>query len=135
MTLLLTETAEMQVAAASGGGLWISKAQAQQATGWELQPQGFCKGDVCVPIPSASASDYVRGDKVNISAFWDLLGNPSASSAQGDVWCLGEGAAMRNDELLSLDAPDFTLPDFSGKPHSLSDFRRKRVLLITWASW
>jgi len=27
------------------------------------------------------------------------------------------------------------LPDFNGKLHSLTDFRRKRVLLITWASW
>ncbi|MBI3853814.1 MAG: redoxin domain-containing protein [Verrucomicrobia bacterium] len=32
-------------------------------------------------------------------------------------------------------APDFTLPDLKGKAHSLSDFRGKKVLLITWASW
>ena len=34
---------------------------------------------------------------------------------------------------VSLDqaAPDFTLPDFSGKPVSLSDYRgRKNVLLV-----
>ena len=56
-------------------------------------------------------------------------------AADGDVWFLGEGAQQRNDAMLSLEAPDFTLPDFQGNLHSLSDFRRQRVLLITWASW
>jgi peroxiredoxin len=37
--------------------------------------------------------------------------------------------------LSALQAPDFTLPDMDGKMHSLSDFRGKKVLLITWASW
>jgi peroxiredoxin len=37
--------------------------------------------------------------------------------------------------LSSLAAPDFTLPDMNGKLHSLSDFRGKKVLLLTWASW
>jgi peroxiredoxin len=37
--------------------------------------------------------------------------------------------------MLSLEAPDFTLPDVSGTPHSLSDYRGKKVLLATWASW
>jgi peroxiredoxin len=32
---------------------------------------------------------------------------------------------------LNLTAPDFTLPDYTGKPVSLSDFRaRKNVLLV-----
>jgi hypothetical protein len=58
-----------------------------------------------------------------------------AASNDGDVWSLGEAANDRNDAMLSLEAPDFSLPDFNGKLHSLTDFRRKRVLLITWASW
>jgi peroxiredoxin len=37
--------------------------------------------------------------------------------------------------LSSLQAPDFKLPDINGKPHSLSDFRGKKVFLVTWASW
>jgi peroxiredoxin len=34
-----------------------------------------------------------------------------------------------------LTAPDFTLPDLAGKPHTLSHLRGKKVLLVTWASW
>jgi len=32
-------------------------------------------------------------------------------------------------------APDFALPDPSGRVHRLSDHRGKKVLLVTWASW
>ena len=32
-------------------------------------------------------------------------------------------------------APDFTLPDLDGKLHSLSDYRGKKVVLMSWASW
>ncbi len=32
-------------------------------------------------------------------------------------------------------APDFALPDREGRTVRLSDFRGKRVLLLTWASW
>jgi peroxiredoxin len=37
--------------------------------------------------------------------------------------------------LQSLEAPDFTLPDLDGKTYSLSQFRGKKVLLLSWASW
>ncbi len=37
--------------------------------------------------------------------------------------------------LLNKPAPDFTLPDISGKPVSLSSFKGKYVLVDFWASW
>jgi hypothetical protein len=135
MITLLTETSETSVDGPAGDKLWLSREDAEAATGWQLKPEGFCKGDVCVPIPAGRAAEFVRDGQVNVSAFWALMGKPATASDAGDVWSLGEGAQTRNDALLSLEAPEFTLPDFQGKPHSLSDFRRQRVLLITWASW
>ena len=135
MVTVLTETSETRVSAEPGESLWLSCDETLNATRWLMKPEGFCKDDICVPTPAGKDGDYIDGDKVNVSAFWTLMGKPTATSDQGDVWFLGEGAQTRNDALLSLQAPDFTLPDFDGKLHSLSDFRRKRVLLITWASW
>lgn len=37
--------------------------------------------------------------------------------------------------LASLEAPDFTLPDLDGRPHSLSDYRGQKILLAAYASW
>ncbi|NDG42002.1 MAG: TlpA family protein disulfide reductase, partial [Betaproteobacteria bacterium] len=37
--------------------------------------------------------------------------------------------------LSTLEAPDFELPDLAGQTHRLSDYRGKKVLLATWASW
>ncbi len=48
---------------------------------------------------------------------------------------LGEAAADRASQLASGEAPDFTLPDLQGRLHSLSDYRGKKVLLVTYASW
>ena len=36
---------------------------------------------------------------------------------------------------MSLEAPDFELPDIDGRRHKLSDYRGQRVLLLGWASW
>ena len=139
MVTVLTETGATEVATAdephSSDGLWLSITDAAAVTGWSMKPEGFCKDDVCVPTPSGRADSFVRGDAINVSAFWELMGKPAVRSANADVWLLGEGAGNRNDALLSLEAPDFTLPDLNGDLHSLTDFRRTRVLLITWASW
>ena len=77
----------------------------------------------------------MRRDAINVSDFWDLMGKPVVRKANADVWFFGEGASDHNDALLSLEAPNFSLPDLDGNLHSLTDFRGKRVLLITWASW
>ena len=135
MVTVLTETNSVETSAAAATTLWLGGGSLAAATGWELKPEGFCKDDVCVPVPAGQEDDFVRGDEVNASALWTLMGKPAAATIDGDVWFLGEGATQRNEALLSLEAPNFTLPDFTGQLHSLTDFRRKRVLLITWASW
>ena len=44
-------------------------------------------------------------------------------------------AADRGRRLASLEAPDFTLPDLDGRPHSLSDHRGAKVFLVAYGSW
>ena len=119
----------------SNNELWLSSTDTASITGWSMKPEGFCKGDVCVPTPPGKGDRFVQGGSINVSAFWELMGKPAVRSAESDVWLLGEGASPRNDALLSLQAHDFTLPDLDGNLHSMFDYRAKRILLITWASW
>ena len=123
------------MAAGPGDGLWLARDEAASATGWSLRPEGLCRGDICVPVPKGREGIFVADDKVNLAAFWEYLGMPAAHSRDGDVGAFGEGADNRAASLRSLEAPDFTLPDLHGVTHGLSDYRGKKVLLATWASW
>ncbi len=116
-------------------GLWISAKDLERASGWTLKPEGLCRADVCTIVAPADRERLVDGDSVCASGLWESLGRPVLHDEARSVWMLGEAAADRRRELESLDAPDFTLPDITGKLHSLSDFRGKKVFLATWASW
>ena len=119
--------------------LWLSLAELTRITGWELKPEGACRGDVCVPIPADGRATYVRYDggetQFNFAALARLLGAPALHHAAPDVWCIGEDAGTRSERMMSLEAPDFELPDVEGRRHKLSDYRGKRVFLLAWASW
>jgi hypothetical protein len=117
------------------GDLWLSADDLKRVSGWQFKPQGFCKGDVCVPVPDARKSEFVAAGRYNLVALANLLGQPVVTDAEHDAWCFGEAAAERKRVLTSLDAPDFSLPDLDGKMHSLSEHRGKKVLLVSWASW
>ena len=132
---VLSTTAQLAVPPqADGGALWLSTAELQELTGWELKPEGLCKVDACVPLPKGE-EPIVEADRVCVSRLWERLERPVLHDATRSAWFLGEDAKDRARQLASLEAPDFTLPDVEGKLHSLSDFRGKKVLLATWASW
>jgi AhpC/TSA family len=120
---------------AKGDQLWLSAGDLERVSGWEFKPQGFCKSDVCVPVPGARKSEFADGGRYNLAALASLLGQPVVSDAEFNAWCFGEAAAERRRALTSLDAPDFKLPDLDGEMHSLSEYRGKKVFVVSWASW
>ena len=126
MATVLSDRGELTVAATDG--LWLTAEDAEHATGWTLKPEGMCLDDVCVPMPT-------REGHVDAAAFWTRLGRPVVHDAAGETWVLGAGAEQRNAALAGLMAPDFTLPDLAGVPHTLSALRGRKVFLCTWASW
>jgi hypothetical protein len=137
MITVMTDEGEfaLREAEAAGDALWLSAREAEAATGWAPNEEGLCREGVCVPLPPGREREFVRDGRVNVAALWRHLGRPVVHSARGHAWVLGQGARDRADTLRSLEAPDFTLPDPSGRPHSLSNHRGKKVLLVTWASW
>ena len=117
--------------------LWVTLDDLKRATGFVIKPQGVCRDELCFPIPKARSSAFLSKQQsttwFNLSEFARLLRQPIAH--EKEVWYFGPRADEQNAFISSLVAPDFKLPDMNGKSHSLSEFRGKKVLLVTWASW
>jgi AhpC/TSA family len=124
---------------ADAGDLWVTLADLNRATRFELKPQGVCRDEFCYPIPKARRSAFLSKQGsitwFNLSEFARALRQPIAYDAEEAAWYFGPMSEDQNGYIQSLVAPDFRLPDVNGKQHSLSDFRGKKVLLVTWASW
>jgi hypothetical protein len=116
------------------GHLWLSPDDFRAATGWTLKPEGLCHGEACVPLPRDGSWLDSEG-RVDLGAFAARFGRPSVHDAEHSLWAFGEQASARREQMLSLQAPDFTLPDLDGNMHSLSDFRGKKVFLMSWGSY
>jgi hypothetical protein len=137
MVTVLYEERITEVAAArvAGDALWLARPDVYRATGWTLTPDGLCRDALCIPAPRGRESAFIRGDEVDIAGFWRHAGHPVVRDDPGQTWVLGTAARDRAAALRSLHAPDFALPDLDGRQHALSDYRGRKVLLVTWASW
>jgi hypothetical protein len=130
---------EVYVAPEASSDLWLTISDLTRATRFVIKPQGVCRDELCFPLPKGRKAEFVskKGSTTwfNLSEFARLIKQPFVTDLKNGVWYFGARAAERNGYLSSLEAPNFTLPDLTGKLHSLSDFRGKKVLLVTWASW
>ena len=133
-----TQVASPPIEVKDAGELWITTADLTRATKFVIKPQGVCRDELCFPLPKARQSEFLRNQSgkpwFNLTSFAALVNQPVAHDTPTATWYFG----LRSDQrqtLASLRAPDFTLPDVNGKQHSLSDFRGKKILLVTWASW
>jgi hypothetical protein len=113
--------------------VWVLPNTLREAYGWELKPEGLCRGDVCIPI--GGQPNLVAEGRVNLNAFAAAMDRPLVVDALERAAYLGVSAQERADALRSLEAPDFSLPDLEGKLHTLREQRGKKVLLVAYASW
>ena len=116
------------------GDRWLMQPHVFAAmTGWELKPEGLCRGDVCAPLyhPDAVLCDGL----IDLAGAAPLMGMTAVVDTKRQVAALTTSASARIDEMTSLQAPDFTLQNMSGEPVSLHDFDRRKVLLLAWSSW
>ena len=124
---------------ATSPDLWVTLPELTRATKFVLKPQGICRDELCFPIPKGRRDAFLskqgKTNWFNLSEFARLVRQPIATDIENAIWYFGPRQAEQNAYTASLLAPDFTLPDINGRPHSLKDFRGKKVLLVTWASW
>jgi hypothetical protein len=95
----------------------------ERRTGWQIKPQGACRGEVCVPLPRP----------FDIRELARRLRMPLVGDEERGVWALGpEGGAQT---LHSAELPDISLPDRQGRDFSLRSLRGTKVFMVAWASW
>jgi hypothetical protein len=96
----------------------------QRHTGWEIKPEGACKGEVCVPLPAGFALAHAA----------ERLGMALVRDAEHGLWALGP-ESLSGRALVTADAPEMVLPDLDGNELSLSSLRGQKVLLVAWAPY
>ena len=111
----------------------LAAEQFTRATGWELKPEGLCRGDVCVV--THTRPDLRIGDRVDLRVAAELLNRPLAvDDVTGDA-ALGESAAARAEEYTARTLSDLVLHDVDGNKFEWKSVGRKKKVLSAWASW
>ena len=108
--------------------LTISRAEFEAGTGWQLKPEGACKGDVCIPLNPAP------GSSVDVARVAAQMGLPLVEDREHGLWALGP-ESIGGRALTTAEAPDLRLPDLDGNEFRLSSLRGQRVLVYAWAPY
>ena len=95
-----------------------------EANGWEIKPEGACKGEVCVPLPDTFA----------LTDLADRLGMAVVDEPARDLWAVGP-ETVGGRALVTARAPDPDLVDLEGNPFRLSSLRGAKVVLVAWAPY
>jgi hypothetical protein len=103
----------------------LSPDEFHELTGWEIKPEGACKGEVCVPLPGAS---------FDLAATAERLGMAIVAEPSEQIWALGP-ESLSGRTLSNLDTSDFVLPDLDGNEFRLSSLHGQKVLLLAWAAY
>jgi hypothetical protein len=120
-------------ARAEGDSIYLAPDALHESLGWELSAEGLCRESLCVPIPPDARVLTSAG--IDLAALARVLQRPLAVDVAERAAYVGAGAPDRARALASLRAPDFALPDLSGRTHSLAEQRGRKVLLVAYASW
>jgi hypothetical protein len=106
----------------------VDRAAFAARTGWEIKPEGACKGDRCVPLPDAPTDG-----PIDARMLAERLGMALVADESHGLWALGPEAGGR--ALASAQMPDLELPDRHGRPFALRSLRGTRIVMVAWASW
>lgn len=105
----------------------VTRADFEKQTGWQIKPEGACRGDRCIPLPEPAS------DSIDLATISRQLSMPLVHDEDAGLWALGPASAGK--ALMSAQSPDLELPDWNGDTFRLSSLRGKKILLIAWASW
>lgn len=96
-------------------------------TGWEIKPEGACRGEVCVPLDGEGSFD--------LAATAARLGMAVLHDDDAGLWSIGP-ETLGGRSLPTAQAPELMLPDvMTGQEVRLSSFLGTKVLIAAWAPY
>jgi hypothetical protein len=95
-------------------------------TGWQIKPEGACKGDICVPL---------GGGAFDLLAAVERLGMAVVHDESRNLWSIGP-ETLGGRSLATAKAPELVLPDVNtGEQVRLSSLRGQKVVVASWAPY
>ncbi len=102
----------------------LSAEEFASGTGWDIKPEGACKGEVCVPLPDGYSAAHAA----------ERLGMAIVSHEASGLSAFGP-ESLSGRALVTAKAPEVVLPDLDGKAFRLSSLRGKKVVVVAWAPY
>ncbi len=104
----------------------VNKEAFEAGTGWEIKPEGACKGDVCVALDQSGAFDVqFTADRLRMAVVHD---------ADEGLWAIGP-ESLGDRALVTADAPELVLPDLEGDEFRLATLVGQKVVVVSWAPY
>jgi len=107
----------------------LSAADFEAGTGWQIKPEGACKGEVCVPLAAGR-----NGGDFDLATAADRLGMALVADEARGRWALGP-ESIGDRALATAEAPELVLDDLDGNQLTLSSLRGQKVLIVSWAPY
>lgn len=104
----------------------VTAEQFAAGTGWEIKPEGACKGETCVPLEQSAGFE--------LASVAGRLRMALVHDERAGVWALGP-ESLGDRALLTAQAPELVLNDIDGNEFRLSSLRGKKVVIVSWAPY
>lgn len=102
----------------------VSAEEFASGTGWDIKPEGACKGEICVPLPDGYSATHAA----------DRLGMAVVGNDVSNLVSFGP-ESLSGRALVTAKAPEVILPDLDGNEFHLSSLRGKKVVVVAWAPY
>ncbi len=119
----------------NGDALLIDPADLSRINGFELKPEGACRGNLCIPLPKGVLVEQDSKNWFDVTAFADHVRQPYVADVEARVWSFSDVPTTRDEMRVNAMAPDIELTDRSGNSIRFADLKGKKALIVTWSSW